>query len=122
RHPAGRSRDHRDVRRGADHGAGAQDAAAARRAVPPREHRQRERPRAAAELPQPHHRVRRKEGRMMEIKSALNKLAARQDLTGEEMRAIMTTIMTGEATPAQIGGFLMALRVKGESVGEIAAA
>jgi anthranilate phosphoribosyltransferase len=58
----------------------------------------------------------------MDIKGALGKIAARQDLTGEEMRSVMTTIMQGEATPSQIGAFLMGLRVKGESVGEIAAA
>jgi len=58
----------------------------------------------------------------MDIKAALAKIAARQDLTGEEMRSVMTTIMAGEATPSQIGAFLMGLRVKGESVGEIAAA
>jgi anthranilate phosphoribosyltransferase len=58
----------------------------------------------------------------MDIKEALNKIAARQDLTGEEMRSVMGTIMSGEATPSQIGAFLMGMRVKGESVGEIAAA
>ncbi|MFY8032066.1 MAG: anthranilate phosphoribosyltransferase, partial [Devosia sp.] len=59
---------------------------------------------------------------MMDIKQALNKIATRQDLTGEEMRGVMTTIMNGEATPSQIGAFLMGMRVKGETVGEIAAA
>ena len=58
----------------------------------------------------------------MDIKVALNKIANRQDLTGEEMRAVMSAIMEGQATPSQIGAFLMGLRVKGESVGEIAAA
>lgn len=58
----------------------------------------------------------------MDIKQALNKIAARQDLTGAEMRDVMNQIMQGEATPSQIGAFLMGLRVKGESVGEIAAA
>ena len=58
----------------------------------------------------------------MDIKGALNKIASRQDLTGEEMRSVMTTIMDGEATPSQIGAFLMGMRVKGETVGEIAAA
>lgn len=58
----------------------------------------------------------------MEIKSALNKIAQRQDLTGEEMRGVMSIIMDGGATPAQIGAFLMGMRVKGETVGEIAAA
>ncbi|MGN6488806.1 MAG: anthranilate phosphoribosyltransferase [Devosia sp.] len=59
---------------------------------------------------------------MMDIKAALNKIASRQDLTGEEMRTVMTTIMEGNATPSQIGAFLMGMRVKGETVGEIAAA
>jgi anthranilate phosphoribosyltransferase len=58
----------------------------------------------------------------MDIKTALNCIADRQDLTGEEMRAVMTTIMAGEATPSQIGAFLMGMRVKGETTGEIAAA
>jgi anthranilate phosphoribosyltransferase len=58
----------------------------------------------------------------MDIKAALNKIASRQDLTGEEMRSVMTTIMDGNATPSQIGAFLMGMRVKGETVGEIAAA
>jgi len=58
----------------------------------------------------------------MDIKAALNKIASRQDLTGEEMRTVMTTIMDGNATPSQIGAFLMGMRVKGETVGEIAAA
>jgi anthranilate phosphoribosyltransferase len=38
------------------------------------------------------------------------------------MREVMNLIMSGEATPSQIGAFLMGMRVKGESVGEIAAA
>jgi anthranilate phosphoribosyltransferase len=58
----------------------------------------------------------------MDIKGALGRIAARQDLTGEEMRSVMTIIMNGEATPSQIGAFLIGMRVKGESVGEIAAA
>ncbi len=58
----------------------------------------------------------------MDIKAALGKIAGRQDLTGEEMRSVMNIIMSGEATPAQVGAFLMGMRVKGETVGEIAAA
>ncbi|KKB09561.1 anthranilate phosphoribosyltransferase [Devosia chinhatensis] len=58
----------------------------------------------------------------MDIKSALNKIASRRDLTGEEMRGVMRLIMAGEATPSQIGAFLMGMRVKGETVVEIAAA
>ena len=56
------------------------------------------------------------------MQQAINKVLARQDLTGEEMKAVMQTIMTGGATPAQIGGFLVGLRMKGETVSEIAAA
>ncbi len=58
----------------------------------------------------------------MDIKGALKKIAGRQDLTGEEMRSVMNVIMSGEATPSQIGAFLIGMRVKGETVGEIAAA
>ncbi len=56
------------------------------------------------------------------MQQAINKILARQDLTGEEMTAVMQTIMTGGATAAQIGGFLIGLRMKGETVAEIAAA
>jgi anthranilate phosphoribosyltransferase len=58
----------------------------------------------------------------MDIKAALHKIADRRDLTGEEMRGVMRTIMAGEATASQIGAFLMGMRIKGETVGEIAAA
>jgi len=58
----------------------------------------------------------------VKIQQALEKLLANQDLSGDEMAAVMRTIMTGEATPAQIGGFLVALRMKGETVDEVAAA
>lgn len=58
----------------------------------------------------------------MDIKAALNKIADSRDLTGEEMRGVMRIIMAGEATPSQIGAFLMGMRIKGETVGEIAAA
>jgi anthranilate phosphoribosyltransferase len=58
----------------------------------------------------------------MELKQAINHVVARRDLSAEEMTSVMRTIMTGGATPAQIGGFLIGLRMKGETVGEIAAA
>ena len=58
----------------------------------------------------------------MDIKGALHKIADRRDLTGEEMRSVMRIIMAGEATPSQTGAFLMGMRIKGETVGEIAAA
>jgi anthranilate phosphoribosyltransferase len=59
---------------------------------------------------------------MMEMKAALHKIADGRDLTGEEMRDVMRIIMSGEASAAQVGAFLMGMRVKGETVGEIAAA
>ncbi|MBL3529385.1 MAG: anthranilate phosphoribosyltransferase [gamma proteobacterium endosymbiont of Lamellibrachia anaximandri] len=58
----------------------------------------------------------------MEMQKAINKVLARQDLDSDEMTGVMRTIMTGGATPAQIGGFLIGLRMKGETVTEIAAA
>jgi anthranilate phosphoribosyltransferase len=54
------------------------------------------------------------------VRDALNKAIEGNDLTREEARAAMTTIMQGDATPAQIGGFLVALRIKGETADEIA--
>ncbi len=58
----------------------------------------------------------------MDIKQALNALVARIDLSTEEMTAVMREVMTGGCTPAQIGGFLVALRMKGETLDEIAGA
>ena len=58
----------------------------------------------------------------MDMKQALNAVVAQQDLTEQQMSAVMEQIMTGQATDAQIGGFLIALRCKGETVDEIAAA
>src|SRR2546428_3862522 len=51
--------------------------------------------------------------------NTLAKLAARQHLSADEAAIAMHVIMSGEATPGQIGGFLMALRTKGETVDEI---
>lgn len=58
----------------------------------------------------------------MDIKQALTKLVARIDLSTEEMISVMREVMTGGATPAQIGAFLVALRMKGETLDEIAGA
>jgi anthranilate phosphoribosyltransferase len=54
------------------------------------------------------------------IQDALGRLLDGHDLDREEARRVMGTIMEGEATPAQIGGFLVALRLKGETPDEIA--
>lgn len=58
----------------------------------------------------------------MNITQALNQLVDQQDLTQAETEAVFQLIMTGEATPAQIGAFLAAIRVKGETAAEIAGA
>jgi anthranilate phosphoribosyltransferase len=58
----------------------------------------------------------------MDIKEALAQVVERRDLDHAQMTQVMNQIMTGVATPAQIGAFLMGLRMKGETVVEIAAA
>ena len=58
----------------------------------------------------------------MKMQQAIQTVIDQHDLTREEMIATMRLIMTGEATPAQIGGFLVGLRIKGETVDEITAA
>jgi len=58
----------------------------------------------------------------MHIQQTLNKLLNRQNLGTDEMREVMRFIMSGKATDAQIGGFLIALRCKSETIDEIAAA
>lgn len=58
----------------------------------------------------------------MDIKTALEALVSGQHLSSAEMRYLMRQIMTGHATEAQIGAFLVALRIKGETIDEIAGA
>ncbi len=53
------------------------------------------------------------------LRDGINKVIAGEDLTREEASGVMNQIMSGEATDAQIGAFLVALRLKGESVEEI---
>lgn len=54
------------------------------------------------------------------IQQAIAKLLDRKDLSEDDAYATMMQIMQGEATPAQVGGFLIALRMKGETAAEIA--
>ena len=56
------------------------------------------------------------------IKEAISKVVLRQDLVEAEMIEVMSQIMGGEATPAQVGAFITALRMKGETIEEITGA
>ncbi|HSN18860.1 MAG TPA: anthranilate phosphoribosyltransferase [Gammaproteobacteria bacterium] len=58
----------------------------------------------------------------MDIKDAIGRIVNHNDLQPEEMQAVMRQIMTGGATPTQIGGFLAGMRAKGETVEELSAA
>src|SRR5690554_1982987 len=56
------------------------------------------------------------------IQAALARLVERQDLSTEETISVMRQIMTGQCDDAQIGGFLVAMRMKSESIDEIVGA
>jgi len=56
------------------------------------------------------------------LQAAIAKLTQRQDLAEDEMSEVMDHIMSGRATPAQIAGLLVALKMKGESIAEISGA
>ena len=58
----------------------------------------------------------------MTLQQALTHLVAGEHLTRDQMRTVMMQVMTGEATPAQIGAWLVALRLNGETIEEIAGA
>ncbi|KZY66445.1 anthranilate phosphoribosyltransferase [Oleiphilus sp. HI0066] len=58
----------------------------------------------------------------MDIKDAIAQIVEGQSLATEDMKVVMQTVMTGEATDAQIGALLIALRMKGESIDEITGA
>ena len=56
----------------------------------------------------------------MDMKQAIQRVADRQDLTRKEAGDVMELLLTGAATQAQIGAFLTGLRMKGETIDEIA--
>ena len=58
----------------------------------------------------------------MDLPGAISALSESRDLSGEEMQEVVSIVMRGEATPAQIGAFLTALHIKGETVVELVAA
>jgi anthranilate phosphoribosyltransferase len=55
----------------------------------------------------------------MTMKEAINKVVAGNDLTMDEAKEVMNIMLSGDATQAQLGGFLTALRLKGEAIDEI---
>ena len=59
---------------------------------------------------------------MSDLKPFINKVATGSPLTRDEAEQAFTIMMSGQATPAQIGGFLMSLRVRGETIDEITGA
>ena len=59
---------------------------------------------------------------MSSLKDLLAKVASGQSLEQSEAETAFDIMMSGDATPSQIGGFLMALRVRGETVDEISGA
>ena len=58
----------------------------------------------------------------MDMHSAIRSVARGLDLDQEQMNSVMRIVMQGDATPAQIGAFLTALHIKGETVDELTAA
>ncbi len=58
----------------------------------------------------------------MDMQAAIRAMTEHKNLSEQDMSAVMRLIMTGQATPAQVGGFLIGLRMKGETVDEVAAA
>ena len=58
----------------------------------------------------------------MDVQQAIRTVVEGHDLSFDEMHDVMQVIMSGDATPAQISGLLIALRMKGETIEEIAAA
>src|SRR6202050_2663086 len=59
---------------------------------------------------------------MDDLKSIIGKVATGATLTRDEAASAFNSMMSGEATPSQMGGLLMALRVRGETVDEITGA
>jgi len=59
---------------------------------------------------------------MMDMQAAIKAVTEKQDLSREQMSDVMNLMMTGQASDAQMGGFLIGLRMKGETVDEVTAA
>ena len=118
--PAGLPRGHRPHRRRRDHGARPPRAADLRRPVPSGEHRDRARPSPARQFPL---RDSGRGGGMSagpdRMKALLALVAGGERLSLDQARSAFEIMMSGDATPAQVGAFLMGLRVRGETVDEL---
>ena len=93
-----------------------------RRPVPPREHRLGARPPPAPELPRSGAWTEQPGRRVNNLKPTLARLATGATLSEAESEAAFGIVMSGEATPAQIAGLLMAMRVRRETVPELTGA
>ena len=115
--PAARPHGDELDRRGGDHGAAPRHPRGGGRAVPPRVDPDRGGEAAPRQLARPA-----RPGEDAVIQQALPRLLDGHPLSRVEMSAVMSEIADGAATPAQVGAFLAALRMKGETVDEIAGA
>src|SRR5690606_9904846 len=111
------------------HGPAPRQPADPRRAVPPGEHRDRARARPAAQLPDDRHRKRSDPMTSHlptqagpSIKQVLAAIAAGETLSEDDAQHVFELLMAGDVTPSQMGGLLMGLRVRGETVAEITGA
>src|SRR5689334_18628238 len=89
------------------------DAGPCRRARPRSRH---------ARCPPAHSGARSAEGARMDLKALIGQAATGAALTREQASIAFDAMMSGEATPSQMGGLLMALRVRGETIDEITGA
>src|SRR5262249_2706993 len=90
------------------------------RHIPPRPRPRSSRPASGASAPR--RGARRAEDVPMDLKGLIGQAATGAALTREEAATAFDLMMSGEATPSQMGGLLMALRVRGETVEEITGA
>src|SRR5215204_4924218 len=95
-----------------DHGGAPQNAGARRRAVPSRIDTHRTRARAPAQFS--------RRAPAVTPQDALNRVIEHREIFREEMLSLMRAIMNGEVSPGLIGAVLIGLRVKKETIGEIA--
>src|SRR6478735_8289209 len=107
---------HRAIRRRGNHGGAPPGVSGGRRAVPPRGDPDRTWPSTSEKLPAGARSMK------ITIADAIQRTVEHREIFHDEMLHVMRQIMSGELTQAQIAGFVMGLRVKKETIGEISAA